>query len=155
MKKSDKAYLAGIIDGEGCIAISRNMRKDRPSPAYYEARISLGMTAKNVIDWACHITDLGTTYVTTTPLKRKKQWLWRVSNQRAITIAKLLLPFLKVKQKQARLLVLFQKHIRKQSGVNPRLTAKELTIRDSFYHRSRKLNSGSKAKKVSLKGVQI
>jgi hypothetical protein len=32
--ETDKAWMAGFIDGEGCLTISRQVRPARPSPAY-------------------------------------------------------------------------------------------------------------------------
>lgn len=45
-KRNDISYLAGIIDGEGCISITHN--KKRKS---YRLRISITSTDKILLDW--------------------------------------------------------------------------------------------------------
>lgn len=48
MKKTDLAWAAGLIDGEGCICIVKENRPGNLS-TQYRLRLSVGMTDKKTI----------------------------------------------------------------------------------------------------------
>jgi hypothetical protein len=48
--ETQKAWMAGFIDGEGTISISRQKRKDRPSLAY-RAKVSVANTTRASLDF--------------------------------------------------------------------------------------------------------
>lgn len=50
LTNEEKAYLAGLFDGEGSINIFRTQRKDRIAPTYF-VEISLGNTHRGVLEW--------------------------------------------------------------------------------------------------------
>ena len=54
--ETDKAYLAGIIDGEGCI----NVTEDKQSTGI---RVEVGSTDPRVIDWIYRKTGIGSVRV--------------------------------------------------------------------------------------------
>lgn len=47
---SEKAYIAGFFDGEGCFQIIRQRRKDRSSPTY-QAIVTVSHTNYEVLEW--------------------------------------------------------------------------------------------------------
>jgi len=50
MSKLTASYLAGLIDGEGCLDF--RIRKDRPKyGVYYSSRLRVTLTDKNLIEW--------------------------------------------------------------------------------------------------------
>lgn len=48
LSDTDKAWMAGFLDGEGCLTISKQVRKNRPSPAY-RAAISVSNTDRRIL----------------------------------------------------------------------------------------------------------
>ena len=139
MKKSDVAYLAGLIDGEGCISVVRYLKRGRTA---HVARIQMSLTVKPVLDWVLALTKAGSVQPKTPRQpNRKKAWLWVVETNRAVRLLKCVLPFLKIKRKQAENLLRFQSVVRKHNDGRP-LSKSELKRRNVYYRISRKLNGG-------------
>ena len=140
METEDIAYLAGIVDGEGCISVMRLSRGNRSS-ATFMARISVAMTSEKIVRWIKATTEVGTVHVKCHQPGRKKQWLWLVNSRNAVGLLRTLLPFLKLKKPQARNAVALQRVLRRSSG-GAKLTRREVATRTRLYKISRKLNGG-------------
>lgn len=97
----DKGYIAGFLDGEGCLtAFTTRQHKD----SWWITRYFIQIIVKDEapIKWLKQITGVG--YV----FQRKRQkddwkdlWGWRVNNAPACEVLEQILPYLKIKQKQA------------------------------------------------------
>ena len=90
-----KPYLAGLIDGEGCIEIKR-------SYSTVHARISFGNTNKRIVYLIKNITGIGS--ISPRPpktAKHSKSWHWHAQSDGAHGLIEQISPFLKVKQRQA------------------------------------------------------
>ena len=90
MKKTDLAYTAGIIDGEGCIYISKQSNDE----------------------WLCQwlkFTWGGSIY----RIEPKKErwsiaWDWTIQTNQAYIFLKTILPYLQLKRQQAEIAIKFQ-----------------------------------------------
>lgn len=105
---SDKAkygYLAGIIDGEGCIAIGAGQKE---TCINYNALVLVQNTSKVLIDWLQHNFG-GQVYLSKKETERTKAaWMWRITKKKDIEILLLaVLPYLIVKREQAKILLNF------------------------------------------------
>jgi hypothetical protein len=139
---NNAAYLAGLIDGESCISVIRFKKRNRPR--HYAGRIQISLTVKPVLDWVQKFTGVGTVVPRKSKqLNRKMAWLWVAESERAAKVLKLVLPFLKIKSKQAKNVLLFQTFIRKRNNGRP-LSKLETTRREKCYRISRKLNGGKR-----------
>lgn len=140
----DAAYIAGIIDGEGTIAVNRRKPDKRNGPFYnYTPRIRVAMTSKNLVLWLQGVTGLGgVSYYKARNSKYLDQWEWNVTGHSARLLAQRISPFLKIKNLQTiNLLSVFNYIGRPGSGGHPRLT-KEIVAAREFHHQvSRALNS--------------
>ena len=97
---TDKAYIAGLFDGEGSIHIKRAPEKKR-SGTYNCMRISMEitMTDQSVIRWVHEILGCGT--FTKKPRKEKRkdgtkylmQWRWRCTFRDAYYVCCLIWPW--------------------------------------------------------------
>lgn len=92
---SDLAYLAGVLDGEGCFNVAR-------CRSTYVPRILVVNTNEDLVSW------LRATFggdVTRTSVKNKPNWKpryqWRLSHQKALDLAQRVMSFLRVKRAQA------------------------------------------------------
>jgi hypothetical protein len=105
LTKENAAYLAGFIDGEGCIgALRRTYRRTQSRRVVLHLTIS--STNLDVLQWIARTTGLG---------RATKHWprnekasvfyMWQVTNSAAASVARQLLPFLQIKTPQAELLV--------------------------------------------------
>lgn len=125
MRNTDKAWMAGFIDGEGWIGIAKQVRKNRPSPTY---RIGIKISntiieslmffkeryggkiakAKGAYQWAC-------------PTKSKRKLLDDIK------------PFLLIKISQARLAVAYMNRFGLQETV-------ALHTKEIYYQEAKELN---------------
>ena len=101
MEEVEKAYMAGIVDGEGYVGIKKaTLRKDCHHPCYH-ARIQIRMVDEPAIHFIA--STLGGNYYSEKPHaeKGKPLFCYQASDLRAGEILRTLLPFLRVKKAQA------------------------------------------------------
>lgn len=100
------AYLAGIIDGEGCISIRRWI--DKKVYVGYSLMLDVGNAKPALAEWIKE--NFGGT-VSHTAFKHPNhndRYVWRISHGRAGEIIKSVQPFLLLKQEQAKLALEFR-----------------------------------------------
>ena len=111
MKKTDIAYIAGIIDGEGYIGIKKQKVykcTKRQTPGYSE-RIQIRMVDEPAI---CFISEsLGGWYYKEKPSAKngKPLFCFQASDTSAVRIIKTVLPFLRIKKQSALTLLALRK----------------------------------------------
>lgn len=114
MTDLDKAWLAGIIDGEGSIFIMQQRRNDRDRDINYILRISVESTDPFMAT-ECQKIAGGP------KLSQKKDsrpnmsdtLKWQLNGKKAAALLQELLPFLRVKHEQAKLAIEFQSSTKK------------------------------------------
>lgn len=96
---TDYAYLAGIIDGEGCINTTS-------AHGDYFGRITVEMTDLGSISWLKY-TFGGSVYgPRDRGSRRKPTYRWQLTKGEDISaLCKMMLPYLKVKSEQAKLMI--------------------------------------------------
>jgi len=100
------AYCAGYIDADGSIFITRQRRKNRYqfAPVVQAASANLA-----VLEHLRRV--LGGSVCDFNPKSGAKRqyrmWMWTVTGQAAVYVAKLLLPYLQIKREQAKCLAQF------------------------------------------------
>jgi hypothetical protein len=104
----DAGYLAGLVDGEGCItAFHRRAyteHRERNPSAIGGVRIA--MCAPDLIQWICSVTGLGKVYHLPARKKtHKDSWLWQPGLQGSARFLEAILPYLRLKRQQASLLI--------------------------------------------------
>jgi len=106
MKKTDLAYIAGIVDGEGYVGIKRSKPYEcqgRTTPGYHP-RIQVRMVDEPAIRFLAR--SLGGWYYKEKPHcnNGRPLYCYQASDRSALRILGYLRPFLKVKRRQASLL---------------------------------------------------
>jgi hypothetical protein len=98
---TDWAYLAGVLDGEGCFSATAPGRGRRGG----RALISLTNTDRGLVEWL-HATFGGSfSHRESRNPREKPQWAWRLEERRWLpTVLAAVRPFLRVKGGQAVLL---------------------------------------------------
>lgn len=99
MNKEQIAYLAGLIDGDGTIAVYKNKNK-------YTPYITIANNNRRVLEWCKKLIGKGT--ISTKKPKKEtyaESYALRWIYDDAINIASLCLPYLIVKRKRAGLLL--------------------------------------------------
>lgn len=102
------AYIAGLVDGEGCITIGHNKRTET-----YEVRVYIGMTepGKSIL------TRLETQFGGSVKMARAatdrwaNAYTWTVSGKRAHALLIHIVQYLQIKQQQARLAIFLHEYI--------------------------------------------
>ena len=113
MTEVQKAYIAGIVDGEGSISIAHSKHKNN-GKRYYSLRIDVVNTDRKLIDYMADVTDTGYTYCYES---RKNEWKnihsWVTTRKSAEEFLREILPYLVIKKERAELALEFRKHSRK------------------------------------------
>jgi intein/homing endonuclease len=123
MNEMDAAWLAGIIDGEGCILI-------RGGGGKFQGALEITNTSRKLIN---RLKKLGfSTYpMHWYPTKGKKGWSARVLANPMIEILRATIPHMTAKKRQAEILLSYETTKTKRI----RITAKEWKYRKRCYQR--------------------
>ena len=126
----DLAYIAGIIDGEGTICCLSHAKGKTCYPA-----VSVSMSDFGVIQWLAEKWGVKTSALPPRALHYRPQIFVRLSGARARLLCRLLLPYLKVKHRQAELVQSFPLEARLAPGVKiigSELNARRFRLRDEI-----------------------
>jgi hypothetical protein len=105
LTETQKAYLAGFFDGEGCVSISKFQGVNNRTPVY---QLQIVIAQKVVmLPELCEMTGVGSVHA-----KKDKNGSvyqqWRMSPHEGCDFLKAILPYLKNKQMEARVAIEFQ-----------------------------------------------
>lgn len=129
----DLAYVAGFVDGDGCVTISRTSSGGR---YYYAPRLIIAGTDRLVLDLAS--SWWGGNVWTHTPKnpRHRLQYGWAADGRRGYVAITALEPFLRMKRPQAELAMAFWEHLEfgrvvapypwQPPGWDPRPTTEEM-----------------------------
>src|ERR1700747_2590374 len=106
LSETDRAYLAGIIDGEGSIMMIHH--KPRPNGngtkwEYWVLRVSVANTDIRLIIWLLEKFGGGFSTGKNKRPNQKDHYQWRLDSKRAEPILRAALPYLILKREQAEL----------------------------------------------------
>jgi hypothetical protein len=137
LSQTELAYMAGLIDGDGCIRIGHV----GPLKRTYYATVEIGMTDLPTIEWVQKCWQSGTIKLNNHTAMRsrspgwKSQWIVRIHGKRAQLLCRLLLPYLRTKKANAKLVIAFPCDAR-STGITRAIKAKRLRL----FLRMRSLN---------------
>lgn len=142
---TDLAYMAGIVDGEGCFWIGELPRKlgDGYVSQHYRGILKISNTDKMLIDWLVKTFDGTQSAQTKYQPKGKFERLvfeWVATGDRLLDIAELLLPYLIIKKEHCENMIKFRKTYNKRLGSTV-IDQNDLAIRRECLLVSRSLNS--------------
>ena len=114
MLKEELAYLAGLIDGEGCFDVKHMRVLNKKKQKLYNSlvpRLRISMTCLKTLQYVNTIfpANLINKTVKNTP-NRKPQYEWCLEGEKLLTVLLLLKPYLVTKQEEAEVLLLFPLH---------------------------------------------
>lgn|SRR3990167_10786267 len=141
--KISLGYIAGFVDGEGCITLSRAYRKDVRDDVWGNIQIALAYKEENVKLLTYFHKEFGGYYkkVQRRNINQNDAVFWRITSQKAAGLARQLLPYLNLKKRQAEIIIRYAKlrgkHSRKRSL---RFSKKEINERKSLLREIRILN---------------
>ena len=160
MKQSNTArfaYLAGVIDADGCIQI----RKFRRADGYgYDCAILVNHTDGRALDF-CVGAFGGSIYTIKNyqaGSNRKRVWRWEIRGDAAADVCKRIVPFLRIKKDQGELLIRFRTAVNRSSArkvaeegwEGGRLLPHELAEREELYVEMRRLKRNIQAPSAAV-----
>lgn len=104
--ETDKAYLACLVDSEGNISLIRYGKRPGPKPT-----VSIGNTNHDILRWIQCQVGMGNIYIRKQMLSpnHKLGGAWTVSHNEAISFLRIILPYLKMKKRQAEVIFALDK----------------------------------------------
>lgn len=154
-KMAQVAYLAGIIDGEGCYTIRKKTYSN--GRTLYTPRITIGMNTAQPLDLAYGLFGGAIRARRTTGGNVPYIFVWEISCSKAKKASKTVLPFLRVKREQARLLIDLQTRIEKGIGIKDKSDyelqkRKEMWLKMKDLNLARNVNprAGAETKQIEL-----
>lgn len=122
LPETDRAYIAGFFDGEG--TVSMDSRGKNGKIIYIRPYLKIECTDKPVIEWFSKIFDRNLNEWEPSQPNRQNSYSVRVTSLRnVLKILSQLLPYLKIKQRNAQLLIQYcelrLKHLGEHKGWGP------------------------------------
>jgi len=100
-KKEDLAYIAGVIDSDGCISINRDIKKYQPTVQVTQAQPEAINLINKIFGGNYRIVKQSKS-----SLNYKDLYLWRIRSRKNLGIfLEAILPFLRIKRKQAKIVI--------------------------------------------------
>ena len=148
--KEKLAYLAGVIDSDGCIHIERckDNRINRKPRFQYKVRLQIGVTSMATINWIVENfpLDKEVQFYTVKPTKkyRKPIYLWQLNTKNTLSILKKVLPYLVLKKPRAKIALEFERtlceqHESRKKGCEKQREEKK-KLKEILYQKMRILN---------------
>ncbi|HNX03584.1 MAG TPA: hypothetical protein PKM71_07970 [Candidatus Cloacimonas sp.] len=137
LPETTKAYLAGLIDGEGSLYIHRDYKKG--NYPIHNAKFSVGMTDKLTIDFVAK--NLGLEVKERFPKNPKHRKVYEIrcgGSDKVKAILDIIYPYLVSKKKQADNCYLMIRH--KKACIGKRLTSRMLNFREKIFFANTALN---------------
>lgn len=125
------SYYGAYIDGEGHIGIKKLPPRSKGFSPDYTERVSVASVNELIIR---SFNDIVVGHIYYHESKNKKHqgyWSWEVTNKRAREFLKIIIPYLKIKQLQAKIVLALGKN--KESTNSRKLTPKDLELREGLY----------------------
>jgi len=144
-KQTEKAYIAGIIDGEGCVTIAkRNTKRKNGIFCFYQCLVIIVNTDKKMLDFIANL--YGGWINTNHRLKgnQKISYKWVCAGDNMRKLLKDTLPYLRIKKKQAKVILQFPLYEHTGWGWKGGRSKAEKTKQDNLWIRMRKLNHQGK-----------
>jgi len=138
MEEKVKAYIAGIIDGEGCLSIVGNLKRLRPI-------VEISNCNKDLINWLLKnfkdFTVYNSKYIDSRNIKYKPQF--RIVLNTYDSIFRLLneiKPYLVIKSKQADIIIKFieSRFKRLEKGYHSHISKEEIKFRNKIQKLNKK-----------------
>jgi len=125
MKKTDLAYTAGIMDGEGSIGIARH--KSKSCKRGYALELNVQVTSAD--EWLCQSLrfSFGGSLSHSVNSAGNPMWHWIIVARQAYAFLELIVPYLRLKRPEAELAITFQKAKRHRC----RKTDEEVAVEDA------------------------
>ncbi|MFA5271690.1 MAG: LAGLIDADG family homing endonuclease [Candidatus Omnitrophota bacterium] len=132
MDEVTKAYLAGIVDGEGTVTLSRHHKHETPAPL-----VSISNTSLKLLIWIRRKCGGIITSKKISKLHHTQSYVWRLRQNSALCFLNEIKKYLIVKKEQAELITKEYKRVTSRTG---KYTAQLLRKKEKLVNEIRALN---------------
>jgi hypothetical protein len=103
LTETQKAYIAGLLDGEGCIGIDKNKSQASIWNYDFKIRIIITNSYSDVLFWIKEITGVGCVYLSKGAFKPNWRPIhrWQIVSEQARNFLIQIYPYLKIKKEIA------------------------------------------------------
>ena len=131
MTNGEKAYIAGIIDGEGSIMLIRFHKNQHPSPC-----ITISSSSRELLEWIQETTKVGRIQAKKNynPKRHLDSYTYTVRYNDAINILLDIEPYLVITQKKVRAQMIINEY-KSITPRNGRYSPELLKAKEDFYQR--------------------
>lgn len=139
MTSEQCSYLAGLVDGEGSIAISQRRPKGCINIAYSDY-IKICNTDLRMLEWSKRIVGKGTINSCNNPNRKRTLYVWTVHSLEAEDFLKKIYKYLVIKKEQADIFFIYRDTYYNryfQAGTPKNI----LKIRENCFHELKKLHN--------------
>lgn len=140
LAETDRAYAAGLIDGEGSIRITNRGRFGGTTfrQGQYTLMVEMSNTDHGMIEWMQAQFGGTVSYASPDPSRNaKEKWHWRVAANKALYCLDAVWPYIRTKKRQAQLGRRFQRYAQYAGRA---VTPKCQMLHERFYQEFRVLN---------------
>jgi len=143
LTEAELGYIAGIVDGEGSVCITRDHGRHGKKRAYYCLRLSVANTNKELIEWLKSVTG---GHMNPRPyyVGRTEAWQWVVSGDNAVYWLERLMPYLRIKRVRAEIGMNFQKNKARRN--RRERTIEEEALEEAKWILMHNINQGSEVR---------
>lgn len=144
LTETEIAYLAGIIDGEGCITVLVN------STGSFTLRVEVGSTSKELVEWFSEKVEQVPIFFTKSKTElHKDSYNVMATGDKAKRLLEKILPYLIVKKKQASIALEYpSSDNRKMIDSRKRYTAEDKLKQAIVYIQLKELNKTGKLEEL-------
>jgi hypothetical protein len=141
----DLAYMAGLVDGEGCFFMAKLPKKEGDGyvTEHYRGLLKIDNTDIRLLDWVDSVfsgTASARTRSTSSRKFEREVFNWTATGDRLLDLCEQILPYLVIKKEQCILMIKFRKTYTTKLGSN-KVSPEALSIRQECLEAIRKLNS--------------
>lgn len=140
LSDTDRAYAAGLIDGEGSIRITSRGKYGGTTFRHgqYTLMVEMVNTDKGMVDWMVERFGGTVSYTAeSVAFNRKAKWHWRVASNKALYVLDAIWPYIRTKRKQTKLGRRFQRYAQYAGRA---ATLKIQALHERFYQEFSVLN---------------
>lgn len=139
------AYMAGIIDGEGCFFIGKaNTNRSGKITRHHRCCLKIDSTDEVLITWIMNtFSGVNSARMRWTPTKKYERNIhtWVATGDRLTDLCEQILPYLVIKTRHCENIIKFRKTFSGKIGCNKKPSPESIETRESCLKVSRKLNS--------------
>lgn len=126
LSETDKAYLAGLFDGEGCVGYYNASRTSILRPGYFHTSVHICNTYPQVIEWVAAVTGIGRVQSTFRNEKHRTAYQWQLGKKAdVIVFLTAIRPYLIVKAAQVDVILshhqLESSYVQRHGSVTPEI----------------------------------